>query len=268
MTSSGIVYDLTAGVRPPVLFVHAGVADRTMWDAQWRDLDAGHELARLDLRGFGDSTAPAVGPFSNARDVLDTMDEASLGRVHLVGSSFGAGIAVEVALLAPDRVASLVLCPPGGSLLAALPDDLRDFITAEDDALAAGDLEAAVEANVRAWVVGRGRTVDDVSADVVDDVRRMQRRAFDVAARLGDMEEVELEPPALERLTNVVAPTLLLVGTRDLETTIDAAERVAAGIPDATTVTWTDVGHLPSLEQPERFTALLRRWLRSLAATD
>lgn len=262
VTSSGIAYDLTAGARPSVLFLHAGVADRTMWDAQWYRLGVDHALARLDLRGFGASTQPTADAFSHARDVLDTMDEAGLGRVHLVGSSFGAGVAVEVALHAPDLVASLVLCPPGGSLLATLTDDLRDVVAAEDAALAAGDVEAAVEVNVRAWVVGRGRTADDVPGGVAEDVRRMQRRAFEVAELLGDLEELELDPPALERLGEVPAPTLLLVGGHDLETTTDAAARVGAGIPDTTAMTWEDVAHLPSLEQPERFTALLRQWLR------
>ncbi|WP_324649313.1 hypothetical protein [Georgenia sp. H159] len=99
-------------------------------------------------------------------------------------------------------------------------------------------------------------------AGVAEDVRRMQRRAFEVAEMLGDLEELELDPPALERPGEVLAPTLLLVGGHDLETTTDAAARVAAEIPDTPAMTWEDVAHLPSLEQPERFTALLRQWLR------
>lgn len=264
LTSSGIAYDRTVAAGPPVLFLHAGVADRAMWDPQWVSLAADVALVRLDLRGFGQSTTAPVGVLSHARDVLATMDELGVERAHVVGSSLGAGVAVDVAVLAPDRVLSLLLCPPGGSLLASPADDLREFVVAEEAALAAGDLPAAVEANIRTWVVGRGRDLKDVEPRVVEHVRRAQLRAFHVAEQLGDVEEEEVEPPALDRLGDLTAPTLVLVGRHDLDTTRDAADRVVAGLPQAAAVTWEDVAHLPSLEQPERFTSLLREHLRAV----
>ena len=267
-TATGIAYDHTelSSSSSQVLFIHAGMADRRMWDRQWERLHQTFGMTRLDLRGFGDSTTPPpLGSFSHAQDVIDTMGEMELDQAHLVGSSFGAGVAVEVALLAPKRIESLVVCPPGGSLLAILTDTLRDFFAAEREALQAGDLDAAVEANVRAWLVGGNRTIDDVDPAAVEQVRRMQRRAFEAAEQLGNAEEVELDPPALERLADVVAPTLVLVGGHDMDTVHDAAERLAAGIPTVSTIEWPTVAHLPSLEEPDRFTALLRNWIADLS---
>jgi 3-oxoadipate enol-lactonase len=159
VTSSGIAYDCSSrhgGL--PVLFLHAGVADHRMWDPQWDALAATWDIARLDLRGFGSSDRAPTGPVSEVEDVMATMEEAGLGRVHLVGASLGSGIALEVALTVPERVASLCLCPPGGSLLATRTQDLVAFAEEENAGLQAADLEAAVEANIRAWVVGPGRT--------------------------------------------------------------------------------------------------------------
>jgi 3-oxoadipate enol-lactonase len=262
-TTSGIAYDRAGPTgATPVVLVHAGIADRRMWDPLWPALTAERDAVRLDLRGFGDSTTPPPDVLSPVEDVLDTLDELGVGRCHLVGASYGSGIVVEVALARPDVAASLLLCPPGGSLLAEATEDFRAFVETEGAALERGDLDAAVEANVAAWVVGPGRTEADVDAAVVDVVRRMQRHAFEVSTGWGDVEEREPDPDPLDRLGEIEAPTLVLVGGHDLETTLDAAHRVTDGIAGARRVDWPDVAHLPSLERPDRFAELLREWLR------
>ena len=168
-----------------------------MWDPQWDALAASWDIARLDLRGFGSSDRAPNGPPSEVEDVMATMEEARWGRVHRVGASLGAGIAVEAALTAPERVASLCLCPPGGSLLTTRTKDLVAFAQEENAALEAANLEAAGEANTRTWVVGPGRTDTDTDVDpgAVAAVRQMQRRAFEVDETLG-VERVEMTPPA------------------------------------------------------------------------
>ncbi|MFC7490686.1 MULTISPECIES: alpha/beta fold hydrolase [unclassified Knoellia] len=245
----------------PVVLIHAGVADRRMWDAQWSALTSTHDAIRLDLRGFGDSDARPDGPVSHPQDVLDTLDELGIQRCHLVGASFGAGVAVESALLAPDRVESLLLAAPGGSLLAELTPDLQAFFDAERAALGAGDLDAAVEANITTWVAGPQRETADMDVRLCDDVRQMQRRAFEVTADWDDVEERELEPPTLERLADVRARTLVLVGGLDLDTVQDAARQVVKGVPGSRRVDWADVGHLPSMERPADFHTLVDTWL-------
>lgn len=244
-----------------MLFIHAGIADRRMWDPQWEALADRWDISRLDLRGFGESDTPPNGALSRVEDVIATMDHARLERVHLVGASLGSGVAVDVALTAPDRVASLLLCPPGGGLLTTLTDDLLAFAEKEDAALNAGDLDAAVETNVRTWVVGPDRTDADVDPGVVAAVRQMQRRAFEIDEVLGEVERVEMAPPALERLDQIEVPTLILVGKYDLKTVNGAAERLCAGIRHVTRIDWPDAAHLPSMEHPDRFTDLLRGWL-------
>jgi pimeloyl-ACP methyl ester carboxylesterase len=93
----------------------------------------------------------------------------------------------------------------------------------------------------------------------------MQRRAFEVTAGWDDIEERELDPAALDRLGEIRVPTLVLVGSLDLETVQEAARRVADGIPGARLVRWPDTAHLPSMERPDDFLLLLRDWLTSSA---
>lgn len=261
-TVNGIAYD-RAGPRGglPVVLVHAGVADRRMWEPQWPSLTSRHDAVRLDLRGFGDSTARPVGPLSPPDDVLAVLDAEGIECCHLVGASYGAGVAVEVALTRPSAAASLLLVAPGGSLIPEATDDLRAFAAEENAALATGDLDAAAEANVRWWVDGPGRPSDRVTADVRGLVARMQLRAFELTADWDDVEEDEPEPPALERLAEIDVPTLVLLGDLDLDAIRLAAGRVAQGVSGARLVVWEGVAHLPSLERPEEFSALLEEHL-------
>jgi len=260
-TPHGIAYD-RAGPRgaPPVVLVHAGIADRRMWDPIWPHLTKRRDAVRLDLRGYGDSATAPTGALDNVTDVLDTLAELGVERCPLVGASYGSGIAVEVALTRPALVDRLLLCPPGGSLLADLTPDLRAFFDAENAALEAGDLDAAVQANLTTWVAGPHRRLDDVDPTLVGSVATMQRRAFDVTVDW-DVEERELDPPALDRLAEIDAPTWVLVGGLDLDTTHDAARRVVEGVTGARRVDWPDVAHLPSMERPADFLSLLGEWL-------
>ncbi|MGI5227703.1 alpha/beta fold hydrolase [Actinoallomurus sp. CA-142502] len=261
-TPQGIAYERAGrGDGTPIVLIHAGVADRTMWDAQWEALAAEYEVVRLDLRGFGESSRPPGARWSHAEDVLSALEHLGITRCHLVAGSLGAGVATEAALSRPGLAVSLLLCPPGGSLLAESTEDLERFFEAEKNALAARDLDAAVEANIATWVVGRGREPSDVASGVQDHVRRMQWRAFEVTESLGETDEAEFAPPAFERLPDLTIPVLVLVGGRDLDTTLDSAERICRALPDARRVDWPDVAHLPSLERPDDFLALLREWV-------
>lgn len=261
-TSAGIAYDRAGtGGDLPVVLLHAGVADRRMWDPLWPELTAGHDAVRLDLRGFGESTDRPAGALSHVDDVLDTLTELGIGRCTLVGASLGAGVAVEAALARPEAVASLLLCAPGGSLIPEMTPQLRSFVTAENAAMEAGDLDAAAEANVTWWLVGPHRAAADVDPAVRDLVRSMQRRAFELTEKWDDVEEREPEPPALDRLGEITAPTLVLQGGLDLDAIGQAARRVTEGVPGARRVDWPDTAHLPSLERPEAFLGLLRDWL-------
>jgi pimeloyl-ACP methyl ester carboxylesterase len=260
-TPSGIAYDRRGPTdRIPLVLLHAGIADRRMWNPQWEELTASRDTVRLDLRGFGGSTRRPAGALDHVADVIDTIEGLDITRCHLVGSSFGAGVATELALTRPGLVRSLVLCPPGGSLLAELTPALRSFFDTEKEALARDDVDAAVEANVTTWVVGPRRREPDVDPAVVAAVRQMQRNTFDIAASWGEVEEVELEPPALDRLADLDLPLLVLVGGHDLDTTHDAADRICAGAPHTTRVDWADSAHLPSMEKAKPFLELLLHW--------
>jgi 3-oxoadipate enol-lactonase len=238
-----------AGSGPTVLLLHSGVCDRRQWDPQWPALTGRFAVARPDLRGFGDSELGA-GAFSNVDDVVELLDELGWADAAVVGSSYGGRVAMELAVTHPDRVRRLVLLSPALQGIETSAD--ADAFEAEEDRLlAADDVEAAIELNVRTWL---GPQATD---EVRERVRTMQRRALAVQGAADRLEDppslvpVEVDPARIRCRAVVVA------GGHDLEHFRNIADHLARTVPDAELVAWADVAHLPNLETPDRTTDLL-----------
>jgi pimeloyl-ACP methyl ester carboxylesterase len=254
-TSTGIAFD-DEGSGLPIALVHAGVADRRMWAPLVHDLLGRHRLIRHDVRGVGESLPP-TGPWSHHTDFLELLDELLVPRAHLVGASMGAGIAAEAALARPGIAASLTLVAPGGALLGGAPDSFRPIWAAEVEALDRGDIDAAVEVNLRAWVDGN-RPPHAMDPEVRGFIGRMQREAFELPEwDPDDAPEHELRPPAAGRLRELTCPVLVVVGEADDAAIHSVAERIVAEAPNARIVVWPEVGHMLSLERPAAFAELL-----------
>lgn len=251
-------YAEVAGQGPGVVFVHAGVADSRMWDAEFAALQNRFRVLRFDLRGFGRTPIPP-GPFSYHDDVAGVMRAEGLVRATLVGCSFGANVAVETCLAHPGMVERLLLIAPGlgegGS-----DEAMRRFIEAEDAALERGDLDGATELNLRMWVDGPYRTAEQVSPEMREKVRVMQLDAFRLPVPKG-VERVPLDPAASGRLAEIAVPTLVVVGTLDVPFLLRVAERIEREVPGARRVAVPGAAHLVSMERPNRFARLLEEFL-------
>ncbi|MFG3258743.1 alpha/beta fold hydrolase [Streptomyces sp. NPDC048172] len=239
------------GDGPAVVFLHAGVCDRRMWDAQWAALrGAGHRLVRCDFRGFG-GTPAADRPYSDAEDVLSLLDTLGIARAVLVAASYGGHVALETAARWPERVGGLAL------LCSAVPGhepsaELTALGAREEVLLEAGDVAAATELMVDSWL---GPEADAAARAAV---RTMQRHAFEVqSAAPEEAEPVEAEVD----LTAVRAPCLAVSGAHDFAD----FRQTAAQLPDAEHLELPWAGHLPALERPAAVNELLADFL---ARTD
>lgn len=245
-------YDM-AGDGPVLVLLHSGVCDRRMWDPQWSALlDAGYRVVRCDFRGFGESPV-ADRPYADAEDVVDLLGSLGIERAALAGSSYGGQVAMEVAARRPDMVTALVL------LCSALPghapsDVLRSFAEQEEALIEAGDIAGAVELNVETWL---GPEADDA---IREQVRRMQRRAFDV--QLAAAEEFAPTEEEVD-LSLIKAPCLALSGGHDLADFREIAARLPEQLADARHRELPWAGHLPNLERPAEVTDLLIRFLHA-----
>jgi pimeloyl-ACP methyl ester carboxylesterase len=251
------VFSEVAGDGPAVALVHEGICDSRMWDSQWEQWSKSYRLLRIDLRGFGRSPLPAES-YSHARDVIEALEEHGLARAALVAVSLGGRVALEVALARPELVSALVLVAPG------LPghewsDELRAQWAAEEAAFEAGDLDEAVEVSLRTWVDGPRRRPEDVDPAVRARVGEMQRQAYELQREWVD--EDLLVPDLAQRLGEVGVPTLVLVGEEDQPDMQAIAKRLERELPNARRETIAATAHVPSMERPQEFDALVLPFL-------
>jgi 3-oxoadipate enol-lactonase len=255
-----LAYD-TAGdpSHPALLFVHAGVATRRMWDPQFDDLAADHFVVRYDTRGFGDSPG-ADEEFADRHDALAVLDAVGVQSATLIGASRGGRIVLDALLDAPERGAGLVMVgstPSGQHDGEATPRE-REMIAQMEAASEAGDYEELVRIEVAYWDLGPTRDVGDV-----DPAFLTRAIELNVGAAHWDFAGLDqpLEPAAVSRLGEVRVPTLVVVGDHDETDSRAGYDLLIDGIAGAEGFRFPDSAHLPSVEHPERFTARLREFL-------
>jgi pimeloyl-ACP methyl ester carboxylesterase len=235
-----------------VLLLHSGIGDGRQWAPQLESWSGRFRLHAPDLPGFGGKPLEPR-EYAFADEAVAVLDEGGVERAAVVGSSFGGRIALETALLHPERVVVLVL------VAAALPDSepserLRAAGEQEDELVGRGQLEAAARLMVETWV-----------PDAPAAVRRYVHDAQLAAYRLQEGVEASLrplEPPLPDRLAEIDVPALVLYGERDLPDFRSIAERLAAELPRAEgPVAVPGANHLPNLERPDAFDALVLPFL-------
>ena len=251
------------GEGPAVVLIHGFASSLDNWRNVRPVLRRNHRVIALDLKGFGWSDRPEgdYSPEEQARIVLALMNELRVERAAIVGHSWGASVALSVALIAPDRVTRLALYDawayedqlptffhwsgtvPTGEILFAAFYDQRP----EDRIARAFHDPAAVDQSV----------VDEVE-EALD---RPGTRAAALAAVRG-MQYARVE----DRYATIERPVLLLWGREDAVTPLEYGERLATELPNADLVVFPQCGHFPMIEAQHASTRALARFLREEAA--
>jgi len=250
------LYWESTGTGPPLVLVHAGIADHTMWDDDVPTLAARHRVVTYDCRGYGRSASTDVA-FSNRADITALLDHLGLDRAAVLGCSRGGQIALDFALEQPARVSALVLVAAGlgGFDHDPTPEELALF-DSEEPMWLAKDWAGVSDLDVRLWVDGVGQPADRVPAAI---------RANYEAEYPGG-QPIVLDPPAAGRLGEVKVPTLIVHGDLDVSAIDAAAEALERGVVWARRVTLPGVAHMVNLERPVEFRGLVLDFLAEVGA--
>jgi 3-oxoadipate enol-lactonase len=238
---------------PPLLLLHAGIADLRAWDDLAPLLAGrGYRVVRYDRRGYGLSTTEDV-EYSNRADVLAVLDHIGARQAVLVGNSQGGQVALDTAIEAADRVAAVVGVAAGlGGFEGTLtPEEERLFETMETlEEADPADPVAIADIDVRVWVDGPGQHDDRVSARIREAVRSMDEPLYRPDRVTG--RPIPLSPPARDRVAELRCPVLAVAGELDVSEVVQTALHLEANAPDARALIWPDVAHMIGMEVPER----------------
>jgi len=260
----GTLYWESTGRGPALVLVHAGIADHGMWDDDVPSFAGGHRVVTYDCRGFGRSRTDAVG-YSSRADLAALLDHLGIERAALLGCSRGGQIALDFALERPERVSALVLVAsgPGGMEHEGTIEE-KALIESEEPLWTAGDWAGVADLDVRLWVDGVSQPPTRVPAAVRERVRAMSLANY--TAGHPEPRPIPLQPPAIDRLAEVRAPTLIIHGDLDVSAVTAGAEALELGLPGARRVLLPRVAHMVNLEQPDDFRRLVRDFLFAAGA--
>jgi pimeloyl-ACP methyl ester carboxylesterase len=213
-----------------------------MWEGEVAWLQEHARVLRYDLRGQGASAFP-VEAYSNHADLLALLNEIGEEEATLIGFSAGVQVALDVALEAPQHVRRMVLVSP--SLSGYVPEEMPPFFADLSAALRAKDFVRANEVLLASPIMSAPPPFLDLVRTMVEDSTRMWTIPYSLAEHLS--------PPAIERLEEIQASTLLLVGEKDLEAIRAQSLLLERRLSDARIVTIAGGGHLLNMTSPDNF---------------
>lgn len=254
-----IAYEVTGNGHPLVL-VHAGVANRHMWDDQVAAFAKHYQVVRYDSRGFGQTPIGRV-PFSYRDDLYGLLQVLGIDRAYLVGCSMGGSMIIDFALEHPEMAAALIpVCSsPSGYQMTGEPPNLPTWV-ALDEAVEAQDWERVAELQVQLWIDGPYRKPGEAAPAVRERLREMVR----TRATPDDLKHDQpLESPAIDRLSELKVPTLVIVGDLDYPQLMEAADFMTEHIDGARKAV-IHTAHIPSMERPAEFNQLVLEFLSGL----
>ncbi|AKE01085.1 hypothetical protein XU06_29325 (plasmid) [Rhodococcus erythropolis] len=233
---------LRFGTGRPVVLLGALGSARSIWDSTANAL---HELAvstiAMDLRGHGDSPAPR-GPYTVAAlaaDVLSTLDRLDVPHVDLAGLSLGGAVAQQIAISAPERVASLTLLSTSSRFGNYEAWTERALLVRESGTA------SLAEGLQGKWITHEYARRFPATLDrLIQMIQDTDREGYAGCA------EALAQWDSTNHLSEIKAPTLVLGGVNDPSTDPESLALLASRIPEARHVVIEPGAHLLPVERP------------------
>jgi 3-oxoadipate enol-lactonase len=250
-----IRFEDSGGDGPPVILSHGFLMDREMFAPQVDALAPAFRVITWDQRGFGETQFDGR-PFTywdSARDCLALLDHLQIDRAVLGGMSQGGFLSMRAALLAPERVAALVLIDSQAGVED--PERLPGYRQMQEIWLQAGPVDELAE-TIANLIIG-----DPVINQAwIAKWRKLPRESMRAS---GDclMERDDIS----HRLHEISCPAIVFHGTADQSIEWQKAEQLDRGLPGCTGIVRIDgASHASNLTHPDQVNGPLLDFLRAL----
>jgi 3-oxoadipate enol-lactonase len=249
--SGSKLYYEECGSGPAIVLLHDGLLNSVSWDEIWQPLPASFHFIRYDRRGYGRS-APAMASFSPREDLAKLLRHLKVPHAVIVGSSSGGALAIDFAIEHPEMVDGLFLIGP---VLHGMEftDEFRERAKRNNEPMQRDDVRAMARnwAQDRFLIAGTNEPArQKIYGQLVANAEKLKK--YD-----STLEE-KISPPASQRLSEIKAPTLILVGEADITDVHAHCGAINAGIRGSSRVVVKEAGHLIQLEKPGEVTKMLQ----------
>lgn len=249
---------------PAVVLIHGFASSAFTWRLLREALLAqGFRVLIVELLGYGASARPAEPIYTTemqARVVLGAMEQLGVHAAHCVGHSFGGRVAMQMALLAPSRVCSLVVIAPEAFATDRPPIAYALRVPVLGYVLAFYSTSPIFTRPVlhfisrqRAWIT---------NAVVRGYAAPLYVRASALAQLWQGRSPKDGVKPVPYHLKEIAHPTLIIWGANDVIFPVNQAYRLAEILPHAQLHVLPETGHLPHEEQPDEVARLVIAFLR------
>lgn len=229
------------GNGKPIVLVHSGGADLRDWSYLVPLLAEHFCVIAFDGRGAGRSPSPTQPP-NYVEDLLSLLDHLDISQAAIVGHSMGGRIATEFAIHYPDRVSELIVIAPA---LSGFPysEEMQTYMLGVS--AAAPDIEKMIELCIEppSYEITRNRAERELMV-------QMLRHHFERTFTWSTFDSVWPEPPAMDRLQDISARTLFIIGDHELTDNQQVGEQFRR-VPSIRFATIAGADHMVTLTHPE-----------------
>lgn len=245
-----VYYEQSGQGAPTIVFLHGGLINSRLWDPQFSWFAQRARVIRYDMPGDGRSEA-ATEEFSGVEGLREILAWLEIEQTVLVGLSGGARVAIDFAIAHPEKTERLIAVAPGLSGYEdwTLPEPKLEKVR---EAIRGGDRDGAADAWLALWA--------PVTKARLSAVGRANAESLFSSVRLKD-----LDPPAIGRLGEISAPTLVVVGDRDLADIHRIADIIAADVSGAKRKVMHGADHFPNVHDPRAFNETVAAFLGLIA---
>jgi pimeloyl-ACP methyl ester carboxylesterase len=249
-------YLRTGGRKPPVLLLHGLLLNGSCWTPLARALEDEYDVVMPDARGHGRSSVPDRGySYDNlADDAVGLVDALRLDAPVLIGHSMGGMTAAVAASRNPKRFRGLVLADPA----FLTPERQREVETSDIAAQHRLILDRSKEEYLEELGIRRSRRSRELNELFATARFQTSLNAFEILT--------PPNPDYVELIRAITLPTLLVVGDTGPVVSREAAAELAELNPQLLVVEIAEAGHAVPYDQPERFAAIVKTYLRSVNA--
>ena len=250
----------SAGDGPPLVMLHGGWSDSRSWRMQMEALADAFTVVAWDAPGCGGSDDPpdgfSLGDYADA--LAGLLDVLGVADPHVLGLSWGGGLAIELYHRHPRLPQSMILVGAYAGWAGSLPAE----VVAER--VCRMEEEATRPPSEWAESYLPGFFATPVDQELVDEVLAMMldARPTGTVPMLHAFAEADLR----DVLPTIAVPTLLLYGELDARAPLHVAEQLHAGITGSQLVVIPSVGHVCNVEATDAFHGAVRQFLTNLPA--